>query len=85
MGQVGWVHPGALAEKADRAENAGEKSRFSSGLTGAVDGDLDGLVVGGHQGGQTVDGYGDGETLAPARPAHKSQIAELGHLKKHEM
>jgi hypothetical protein len=43
--EVGRVHPGCLLEQPERAEHARKHSRFGSGLSGAVDSDLDGLVV----------------------------------------
>ena len=51
-----------------------------SWLPGAVDGDLDGLVVRRHEVRVAVDRDGHGEALAAAAPADEAQVAEFGHL-----
>ena len=51
-----------------------------SWFPGAVDGDLDGLVVRRHEVRMTVDGDGHREALAAAASADEAQVAEFGHL-----
>ena len=51
-------------------------------LPGAVDGDLDGLVVSRHEVRVRVDRDRHCEALATPRPANEAQVAELGHLRE---
>ena len=49
MLDVSRVDPGVLLEDAQRAEDSREHVGLGTGLPGAVDSHLDGLVVGCHQ------------------------------------
>ena len=57
---------------------------FTAWLAGSVDGDFDGLVVGGHLHGLGHDGDRDGEALPPPAPPHEPEVRELGELVLHD-
>ena len=59
-------------------------SHLGPRLPGAVHGDLDGLVVGGHLHGLGHDGDRDGEALPPPAPPHEPEVRELGELVLHD-
>ena len=68
-----WVQPG-LREHAQRTKHAWKVSSLGTWLSGAIHGDLDGLVVSGHLHGLGHDGDSDGETLATSTSSNKSEI-----------
>lgn len=57
---------------------------LGSGLAGSIDGDFDGLGVGGDlRNGVRLDADGDREGLSSAAASNESQIVEFGHLVLH--
>ena len=82
MLKVSWVHPGCLLEEPEGSEHAREHSGLGSRLSGSIDRDLDGLIVGGHEDGVGVDGDGDGEAFAAPGSADEAKVTELGNLEQ---
>jgi len=82
MLEVTGIHPGCLLKETQRSKHSRKHSRFSTRLSWSVHGDLDCLVVGGHEDGVSVDGNRNGKAFASSGSSNESKIAEFCDLKE---